>query len=183
MRYTVHHTSSQKTGIDGVLKNIPFLSEHKPDEGKYPYLGEGYYWWEYNAEYAKVWGHMNYDGNFFVTEAEINLNEEDETFLDLGGNRKHMMGFLSMLKEFGIVDGNDVQGINMNYVIEYLKEISQFPFNVIRAIDAKDDKKAMKIQFKEGSSSHMFLNPRIIICYLFKKDIQYKMKPFVIFAS
>jgi hypothetical protein len=189
--FTVHHTCSQKGGKEFVLANAPFLSEYIPKYDKKPFLGEGYYFWEYNIDYAKYWGFKHYkNSKYFVCEADIDIDHEtDGYYLDLAGNRKHLVGFVELLKEFDLIHEEGTKGIDLCYIINYLrknvpKEI--FPFKVLRAVDYKNtEKEGIKIFFNDKKSVNSFtiLNPRMLISFKRKEDIVYLKKPFITFAS
>lgn len=188
MELTVHHTCSKDGGRVQVESKAPFLSEYLPEEGKRPFLGEGFYFWEFNIDYAKVWGKNHCSNYFYITEAIVDLSYTDpEYFLDLVGNRKHLMHFVSLLREFEIIESNAIDGIDLCYIIDYLRSefhVSVFPFKVIRAIDyLNDDNVGIKIPFNNKLENHTFLNPRMLICYKSKEDILYIKKPFITFES
>lgn len=189
MEFTLHHTCSKNGGEQYVIENVPFLSEHKPKEGKKPYLGEGYYFWDFNLDYAKVWGRNHYSNEYYVTECEVGIDCNDENYLDLVGNRKHLIGFVSLLMEFNLIHEEGTKGIDLCYIIEYLRKNftpEVFPFKIIRAVDYKNEEKAgIKIVFngKGNKPSFTVLNPRIIFSFRNKDDIEYKLKPFITFAS
>ena len=188
MEFTLHHTCSSAGGEYYITQNIPFLSKYKPKENVMPYLGEGYYFWDYNLEYAKVWGESHYSNKFLIFECEVSINGDDETYLDLVGNRKHLLGFVSLLMEFNFIHEEGTKGIDLCYIIEYLRKSipEAFPFKIIRAVDYKNDEYAgIKIVFngKGNPPSFTILNPRIIFSFKNKDEIPYKLKPFITFAS
>jgi len=155
-----------------------------------PFLGEGFYFWEYNLDYAKVWGRINYEGKFFVCEAEIEVDHLlDGFYLDLAGNRKHLVFFVELLKEFNLIHDEGTKGIDLCYIIDYMRQNfppDVFPFRVIRAVDYKnDDKAGIRIDFnaKKDVLSYTILNPRILIAYRSKEDIVYEVEPFITFVS
>lgn len=190
MIFTVQHTCKKEGGQEFVLRNIPFLSEYDPDHDKKPFLGEGYYFWDYNEDYAKFWGRSHYNNKFYVCEADIEVDhEKDGFYLDLAGNRKHLIGFVDLLREFKLIHEEGTKGIDLCYIINYLRKNfpeEVFPFRVIRAVDYKNNEKAgIKIDFndKEGKRSYTILNPRIIISFVKKEEIVYKKVPFIKFAT
>lgn len=193
MKFTVHHTCKKDGGEDEVLKKSPFPSIYKPKEGKKPFLGEGFYFWDYNIEYAKVWGKNHYNNEYYVCEADIEIDhEKDGFYLDLVGNRKQLVGFINLLNEFNFVHENGTEGIDLCWIIEYLRDPKKvpsgtFPFQVIRAVDYKNNEQVgLKVVFNEnqtGEKSYTILNPRIIISFLCKEKIVYSRKCFIKFAS
>ncbi|MCG8860075.1 hypothetical protein [Tenacibaculum finnmarkense] len=174
--------------MDYVLKNAPFYSEHDAENDKKPFIGAGYYFWEYNIDYAKVWGKNHYNDSYFIVESEINIENNDDSFyLDLAGNREHLVGFVELLKEFKFIDDKGTDGIDLCHIISYLRDMfpeEVFPYKVIRAVDYKNKATTgIKIAFNEKGSSYTILNPRIIVSYKNKEDIVYNKKPFLKFAK
>lgn len=187
MEFIVQHTCKKEGGKKDVLKNSPFRSEFCEKKGKRPYLGSGYYFWDYNLKYAKVWGKKHYSGNFFVVESVVEIDyKKDGYYLDLVGNRKDLCDFVNLLSEFDLINEGIVR-IDLCYIIEYLRtEFPEevFPYKVIRAVDYLNDKSVgLKISFNEKLKSYTILNPRILIAYKNKSDIVYKKEPFIKFES
>jgi hypothetical protein len=188
--YTVQHTCSKEGEKDHILSEVPFLSKYIPGENSKPFLGEGYYFWDYNEGYAKVWGKNHYSNSFYVFEADVKIEEGNgDYYLDLAGNRKHLTGFVELLQEFELIHEEGTKGIDLCYIIDYLRNKCPedvFPFKVIRAVDYHNDEKAgIKIDFndKESNSGFTILNPRILISYKSKTDIVYQIQPFIKFES
>lgn len=194
MIFTVHHTCGKEGGISSVLKEFPFLSKYDPKNGRNPFLGQGYYFWEYNLEYAKVWGRNHYNNRFYVCESDININHElDGFYLDIAGNRKHLVGFVELLLEFNLIHEEGTKGIDLCWIINYLRTecpVEAFPYEVIRAVDYKNqDLAGIKIEFnnKQNSdntkNSYTILNPRIIISFRNKEHIEHLKEPFITFET
>ena len=55
---TIGHHACKSADNKYLLNNAPFRSEYTEttEEGKEPFLGEGYYMWDYNLETAHWWG-------------------------------------------------------------------------------------------------------------------------------
>ena len=187
MKFIVQHTCKKDGGEDHVLANAPFYSEYNPDKNQKPFLGAGYYFWEYNIDYAKIWGNMHYESEFYVCESKIDIDHElDGYYLDIAGNREHLVNFVDLLTTFNLIHEDGTKGIDLCYIIDYLRNIAPevFPFKVIRAVDNRnDDIKGIKIQFNDKTGSFTFLNPRIILSFFNKADIVYISNPFIKFAS
>jgi hypothetical protein len=187
MRFTVHHTCKKNGGESFVLKNFPFPSVYDPKEGNKPYLGEGYYFWEYNLDYAKVWGEMHYLHSYYICESEIDVDHDTDGFyLDLAGNRRHLVDFVELLFEFNLIHKEGTKGIDLCYIIDYLRKNipDEFPYQVIRAVDYRNNElNGIKIAFNDITKSYTFLNPRIIISFLNKSKIVHCIEPFIKFAS
>lgn len=188
MIFTVHHTCSKEGGEAEVLKNFPFISVYDPSNDKKPFLGEGHYFWDYNLEYAKVWGKSHYCNKFFVCESDIYIDhEKDGHYLDLVGNRKHLVGFVELLMEFNLIHEEGTKGVDLCWIIDYLRNQcppEAFPFEILRAVDYKNtDDHGIKIVFNDKQTSYTILNPRIIICFKNKNKIVHLIDPFIKFAS
>jgi len=187
LEYTLNHTCSKKGGKSHVEQNAPFISEYKPKENKKPFLGEGYYFWEYNLDFAKIWGKKHYQNYFYVLECIVDISCDDSFYLDLVGNRKHLVGFVELLWEFKLIHEEGTKGIDLCYIIDYLRNRcpeEAFPFKIIRAVDNKNQEKAgIKISFNDKLSNFTILNPKIIFSFKNKKEIPYKLKPFITFVS
>ncbi|MBK7128274.1 MAG: hypothetical protein IPM74_12385 [Crocinitomicaceae bacterium] len=188
MKFTVHHTCRKDGGEREVLKNFPYLSEYKPEEGKKPFLGEGYYFWDYNFEYAKYWGKSHCNSQFYVCEVDITIDHEmDGFYLDLAGNRKDLVGFVELLDEFNLIHPEGTQGIDLCYIIDYLRSQcpeEAFPYEVIRAVDYRNaDLEGIKIVFNEDRKNFTMLNPRILISFKNKQKIVSLTEPIIKFAS
>lgn len=188
MKFTVHHTCSKEGGEAIVLKSFPFPSIYDPKNEKKPFLGEGFYFWDFNLEYAKVWGKNHYNNDFYVCESDIDIDHDYESFyLDLAGNRKHLVGFVDLLWEFNLIHEEGTKGIDLCWIVDYLRTqcpSEVFPFEVIRAVDYKNDEQSgIKIVFNDKQQSYTILNPRVIISFKNKKNIVHLIKPFIKFAS
>lgn len=188
MEFTVHHTCNKEGGEEKVLKEHPFLSKYDPTKGMKPFLGEGYYFWDFNLDYAKVWGKNHYSNNYFICESDIFVDHKKEGFfLDLAGNRKDLKGFVELLWEFNLIHEEGSEGIDLCYIIDYLRTNcppEAFPYEVIRSVDYKNDEQVgMKIVFNDKQKSYTFLNPRIIFSFKSKENIVHLTEPIIAFIS
>jgi len=153
-----------------------------------PFLGQGYYFWDFNLEYAKVWGKNHYSNKYYVCESDIDVDhEKDGFFLDLAGNRKHLVGFIELLREFDFIHKEGTEGIDLCYIIDYLRTKCPpevFPFEVIRAVDYKNNERiGIKVVFNNTQNSYTILNPRIIFSFKSKENIVHLTKPSIAFKS
>lgn len=181
---TGHHTCKKDGGEAYVLANAPFISEFVPSQQRKPFLGTGYYFWDYNLPHAKRWGNTHYKNNYYIVEAEINC--EDNLYLNLAGNRRHMEYFLHLLERFKR-KGVDAEKWEIGAFIEFVKKVNVkqpeiFPFQVIRAEDYFPSKTKFLYYFNH-LENYINLSPRFIICILYinelvlqKKEIVYKSK-------
>lgn len=169
-----HHTCAN----DGDGKNIEkqgyprALAKFDIKSNKNPFLGTGYYFWDYNLLQAIWWGKEHYQNKYYIFEGTIPY---DENILDLVGNRQHMEYFGTLYEEFRNANKklsyeNRTYGVSA--CIEYFKSMGeeQFPFKAIRAIDhnALFNKKAEDFDylFNDTNKSFVNLNPRIIVCVI-----------------
>ena len=178
MKITAHHTCKKEGSKAEIIANAPFESIHDPENDKYQFLGTGCYLWDYNLNYAKVWGRIRYNNRFYVIECELNLPES--LFLDLVGNRKDMAWLLHMpvwLKEEGFYDLEEIWTVG-NF-IELLKELRKetgeneiFPYKAIRSIDnnAKIDE-LIGVKFVDNKEGFINLNPRLVVCLTEKNEL------------
>jgi len=173
-----HHVCSFQGGSEEVLQNAPFEAVHNPSIGIQQFLGTGYYYWDYNIEYAKIYGKRHYGKYFFIIESKLNL--KSGTFLDLVGNRIHME-MLIRLRKWVLEKYPDPQYEYLGNFIELLKrldkeigEVKYFPYIAVRAIDLADrteERKNIEFVNRDKIYSYMNLNPRIIICVYTKNKI------------
>jgi hypothetical protein len=192
LEFTVHHACEQTGGSQYVLANSPFLSKINltSNPPKKPFLGEGYYFWDYNIEQAERWGRSQVKGKYFVIEAVIKIDSSEDGFwLDLVGNRKHLVSFVTILNEFDLLDNENehIKNIDLCEIINYLRTkcpLDSFPFRAIRAVDNSVNTKYHKrIAFNYSKRNFTLLDPKIIISFLNKKDIVYRNKQISKFAS
>lgn len=180
--YTGHHTCSKENGEEYVVNNSPFRS--KITDTSIPFLGVGYYFWDFDINQAKKWGKDHYNSQYFVIEADINTN--DTNFLDLVGDRKHMDYIVKMASRFAS-NGLKFNEWKLAKLIEFLKKVNKsnptvFPFEVIRAQDYNVFLEPNYKFFFKDSYSFTYLNPRHIFCLILKNDIILSNKK-IIFRS
>lgn len=160
--YTGHHTCSQDNGREHVLDHSPFPSTATHE----PFLGLGYYFWDYNIQQSHDWGERLYGESYFIVEASINTT--DDNFLDLVGDRKHLEYLGDLVIEYSTT-GLRASNFQLGKFIEFLKDISKkdpsiFPFQIIRCQDdSVEPKKKHKIKFN-SKAAYLNLNPRYIFC-------------------
>lgn len=168
-----HHTCKKDGGRVYVLSNAPFLSVVDPS-GKKPFLGEGFYFWDFDIDQAKSWGQTHYKNNFFVFQA--NLNIDDEILLDLAGNRQQMVYFAQLIERFKRNHIN-VEQWKIGAFIEFLKvfrkkDYTIFPFEAVRAEDyLAAGKSSVKKYFFNEKNHYTNLNARFVICFFILNDI------------
>lgn len=168
-----HHTVENLGNHKELEKTGPVLSEYKPADSRFPFLGQGYYFWDYNYEMALHWGKLKYKGKCYIFEMELNIN--DDTFLDLVGSRKDMIFFRELMVKFEKFNNNEKWPISK--FIEFIKDLNSkkkfegiFPYETIRAIDSSI-KIRPKYSFSKNRSAFTDLNPRMVICFINKNNL------------
>ena len=170
--YVGHHTCSDNGGKDFVLENAPFLSPIV-DKHPLPFLGRGYYFWDYDIVQAKKWGADHYDSNYFILEGIIGTTVDN--FLDLAGDRRHMEYFLNLAKRF-VRQGLKAHKWKVAKLIEFLKQVNKsnpdaFPFEIIRAQDYNIfPDPQFRMAFRDNLG-YTYLNPRYVFCLIIVNDV------------
>lgn len=135
------------------------------------FLGTGYYYWDYNLNYAKTYGTRRYGKQYFIVETSLNLPAG--LFLDLVGNRMHMEILIKLRKRL-IEKGLYTTGEwYLGTFIEFLKKLSEkesntaiFPYKAIRCMDygaSRENK--YSVRFVEPKTApYTYLDPRMVIC-------------------
>lgn len=182
--YIGHHTCKQDGGKEYVLENAPFFSAWKANSPTTPFLGSGYYFWDYDVNQAKKWGTDHYKSSYYILQAIIHTT--DENFLDLVGDRTHMEYLLKMAKRFAFARKKPFDW-KLGELIEILKRASKtdtavFPFQIIRAQDyAIYIDHEFKYFFRD-SYAWTYLNPRHIFCLITVNNVLLSNKE-IIFES
>jgi hypothetical protein len=170
--YTGHHTCSQENGEEYVLANAPFMS-HLVQGQPLPFLGRGYYFWDYDKAQAKKWGIDHYKSFYFIIEATIHTKTDN--FLDLAGDRKQMEYFLNLAKRF-VNKGMKANEWKIAKLIEFLKQLAKatpeiFPFQIIRAQDYNIFIDPQFKLFFRDQLAFTYLNPRYVFCLIVVNDV------------
>ncbi len=99
MLTTCGHQTIEKTteGVNSRIKAGPVISTINDSFGqlkkKPPFAGDGYYFWEDNIEAGEWWGKVHYANKgkeFRIFGINFLLRYDDDSFLDLVGNRQHL---------------------------------------------------------------------------------------------
>lgn len=162
-----------------MLEEAPYLSYYDSDDQskQKPFLGTGYYFWDYNMPQAMSWGRTHCRGNFVVIESEIEV--PDEVYLDLAGSRQDMEYFLNLIERHQ-KKGIDPQDWELGEFIEFIREENRrkrgiFEFQVIRAEDYLPPAGQFKYLFNY-LKNYTNLNPRFIICFLVLQEVFLRTK-------
>ncbi|HTE12754.1 MAG TPA: hypothetical protein VK645_17365 [Chitinophagaceae bacterium] len=174
--YIGHHTCSMDNGYNYVLHNAPFISSWSNDEDipkrPNPYLGTGYYFWEFDVQQAKKWGNARYKNGYYGVEAVIQTS--DSTFLDLVGDKQnmgHLLLLATRLANAGLIN----KDFKIGELLEYLKKADVvqpgiFPYKIIRAQDYRNINRSSKLYFR-ALEGFTYLNPVHIFCIIQPDDV------------
>lgn len=168
-----HHTCNKEGGKEFVLAEAPFRSTYNSNKDRFPFLGEGYYYWDYDLKYAKVWGKINYQNSFYIIVS--NLNMPDDVYLDLVGSKLQMDYFIKLMYRFRN-RGLNAKNWQLSRFIEFMKKFrekdySAFPFEIIRSFDFKASNDRENDFFFNDMKNFTNLTPRYIICFISKSDV------------
>jgi hypothetical protein len=176
MQTVGHHTCKRDGGSEFVLANAPFIAEYKEAEGKLPFLGEGYYFWDDNLDLAHHWGRVHYRSRYLILEADLQFDEGE--LLDLVGSRRDMRYFQELRNELlarGFIQGD----WEISKMVALLRKLQQgspsqghlFPFLAIRAVDhSMAGHNQIPAKFVSQRDNFVLVNPRIIVCMFEKKE-------------
>lgn len=157
-----YHTLEDQDNVDKIENNGPIKCQTKA-----AWLGHGYYFWDANPDWAHKFGRSRYLDAYMIFEAEIAIN--NETY-DLYGNVGQKREFYEVYKELK-QNGHFEEGeeITVPKVIEYLKRHVGFPYNSVRAADNPEHRNVISFGGQRGE--YMFLNERVQICLITKKNL------------
>ena len=135
---------------------------------KFQFLGQGYYFWDFNIERAQKWGKDHYDDNYLILEGDLVL--QGESFLDLAGSREDLILFVKAFNKLAEHYPN-LQVGEFFYWMQTMakKEKIKWPYTIIRALNVKS--KVRKVAFNRLRGSEMILDPEIIICFYEKNEL------------
>jgi hypothetical protein len=157
-----YHTLQNRDNVDEIENSGPTKCTTKV-----AWLGHGYYFWDSDIEWAHRFGKSRYKEDYLIFEAEIAINQDT---YDLYGNVSHRIEFREawkLLKESGYIDS--IENIRVADVLEYLKKLSKFHYNSIRAADNPDRQNI--IYFGGQKGEFMYINERVQICLINKTNL------------
>ncbi len=164
---------------DFIEKDAPFVAVNKEIEknGKkmihYQFLGEGYYFWDYNIQRAHKWGKEHYSGDYKILEVPLELS--GEKFLDLVGSRKDVITLLKVMRSMKkIVPANKIGAFMHGMQQVKKKNPKKWPYSIIRALNLKDN--VITMPFNHIVDSKLLINPEVIICFYDRNDINLQNK-------
>lgn len=172
-----HHTLKLTSeSVSQRLVTGPVFSIYKRDKKDkiQPFVGEGYYFWDDNIEAARWWGDKHYKGRYRVFTIEFRLNYDSGVFLDLVGNRAHLILIGSMINKLKM--RLDCEGWKLNQFLDYFRKNDEqkpgvFPYRVVRFND--NSAKVYDMGFLALSQYHhrIALNPFYAVCVYNRADL------------
>lgn len=160
-------------------QDAPFLAKNPKDlniDKKYQFLGQGYYFWDYNIRRAHNWGRTHYRDEYMILELPLIL--QGDGFLDLVGSREDLETFIKIYQAIKntIPDPKIGAFINGMQLMEKLKP-GCWPFKVIRALNLKPNSE--RLPFNSIPNSEMMLDPEIIICFYDRNELNLQNLRFI----
>jgi hypothetical protein len=128
------------------------------------WLGEGYYFWDSDLEWAHFWGNKNYSAGYYIFCGEIKLGND---CFDLVGSAQLKIEFRKIIEELkstGYFAPGEV--FTVADVIEYLKKYTVFlqKYTAIRVTHIP--KSLITIPFGGNRAEFMYVNEPIQICLI-----------------
>lgn len=95
---------------------------------KYPWLTEGYYFWDTFIEYAHWWGQQSYNGSYVISQYQFDYRTEE--IFDLTDPT-----YLAEFKQYAEYIEKDTgeHDITVPQVLEHMRRHTSFPYKGIRA--------------------------------------------------
>lgn len=142
----------------------------KDGETHFPFLGEGFYFWDDNINRAKLWGEQRYKGRYHIKEYHFEL--KGDSFLDLVGSRQDLFAFYTIARKIWARFGKMPIGQTICFLQNLEKSTpGTFPFKIIRALNVKTHRNTIPFNSDNGIKSTFLLDPEMIICFFDQKDI------------
>jgi len=188
---TIGHQAIQKTTEsvlerlkEGPVKSTLFDKAGNP-RSKPPFAGDGYYFWDDNIEAAEWWGLTRYTDSkreFRIFKIDIVLRYDDNSLLDLIGNRQHLKFFAEFIKKAR--KKVDCTGWTMEKFITYWRRLNTrqagvFPFKIIRFIDITLARSIQQPLSLTSRHHAVLLDPFFIICVFDSSDLNLTSYKFV----
>lgn len=163
--FKAYHTVEDTDDPEYINRNAPFKSEKKG------WLGSGYYLWEEYIENAHYWGEKHYvDRGKKYAICSLNVNCDDETYLDLAGNTEHLQ-ILRVLRDR--LDKKLKGKVpKVNTLIEFARRTGEFPYQLIRLkdVNSKGDD-LMLLKKNMGKGMFLDLRPKFVLFFFDKSKI------------
>lgn len=157
-----YHTLEDRDNVDEIETDGPQKCKRKD-----AWLGDGYYFWDTEIEWAHDWGKQY--SEYMIFEGTIEINEV--TF-DLVGNVSHKIFFRKIYEELKD-KGYFAKGMKVNVpnLLEYLKKHTKFleKYNSIRS--EHPTKSELTITYGGKLNEYLSLGDTVQICLITKKNL------------
>jgi len=135
-----------------------------------PFAGEGFYFWEDNIDAAEWWGDVHYKkyGNEYrIFRIDLSFKYDDNTFLDLIGNRQHLRFIEKLINK--TKKNIDCNGWKLHNYVNYFrlqesKHNGMFPYKMIRFNDCQLNPRIQNQLQLNDYQSVSLMNPFYIVC-------------------
>lgn len=180
---SIYQTLEDRNNCDEIESHGPYLcSQYDSDRNKkkgiqYPWLGEGYYFWDTRIEDARWWGNTIYwrkEKGYIVCQTQY--DQHSPLLLDLVGNLSLFDDFVSCAQHLKRV--KKVDRITFPAVLAYLKKQDGFNYKAVRAWpDPKVDSSNpfINILFPGGKAVFRKIE-KVQICFFDKTLLQSPFK-------
>ena len=155
-----YQTVEDRNNLEYVEANGPFWCK-RPDA----WLGDGYYIWDSNIDWAHGWGKV-YEKGYIICAMSV----YDGQIFDLWGSVNHQREFaesLSMLKSRGNRPGG--QPVVARDVLSFLRKTGSFLYDGIRSFD--EPTTVQVIRYNNNRREELVIGQRVQICLLNKKPL------------
>lgn len=160
-------TLEDKDNIDHVETSGPFKCT-RPNA----WLGDGYYFWDSNLEWAVEWGINGFEKKgkeFIIGKCIVDITNN---CFDLFGSVFNQLELKEAMRVF--IDSEkikDNERLILPNIIQYMRNKGIFKYKSIRAADITNKVIAFHFSKNEFRKEFMEINQRVQICVIDKKDV------------
>ncbi len=158
MTLTCYQTLEDQDNADHIEKYGPFLCK-RPDT----WLGDGYYFWDSNIDWAHDWGRFYSKNGYVICSAQVHL---DDAVFDLFGNVAHQGIFE---RAYDALRGRTHSEITVPQVLVAMKKLGTFRYNAIRAFD--EPRSVFTLRYNLKGSEQLVIGQRVQICLINKNNL------------
>lgn len=158
---TAYQTLEDRNDNKYIELNAPFKCTRKN-----AWLGDGYYFWDTNVNWALQWGFNSYKQRgkeFLICETKIDIHKN---CFDLVGDVNCQMEFKDFLDVFK--ERFKATAPTVRKLINFVQKNDSFPYYSIRV---SDNPKTKQLKFIDSRNEHIALNQRVQICVINKEVI------------
>ena len=177
---TIYQTLEYRNNNKEIEANGPYFCSLRDAQGKIkkgvkaPWLGEGYYFWDTRIEDAKWWGETVYKskGNGYVVCKTV-YDAHSPLLYDLLGDIETFDEFVEIANM--IKSNYNNRKFSFVFVLQYLKEHTEFKYKAVRAMAVPSYCKSTNICFpKDGL--YLAQIKKVQICFFDKTLLQDPIK-------